>query len=174
MTQYARPDSDISATNWTGAYTAIDEETPNDSDYITGSDSANGTDEVGLSNVTDPASSADHVIKFRARQSGTPGHQRYLDVSLVQGSTVIASHATVTLDGSTWTDYSKTLSSAEADAITDYTDLRLHITSSGDVGTPAGSRRSVYVSWVVFEVPDASGGSSNAPRAKHHYGMRRN
>ena len=157
MTQYARPDSDISATNWTGAYTAIDEETPNDSDYITGSSSANGTDEVGLSNVTDPASSANHVIKFRARQSGTPGHQRYLTLVLCQGSTGIAITPTATLDGSTWTDYSYTLSSAEADALTDYTDLRLRIISSGDVGAPSGSRRSVYVSWVDFEVPDVAG-----------------
>ena len=173
MTQHARPDSDESASNWTGSYTAIDEETPGDADYIEGSEYANGTCEKGLSNVTDPASSTGHTIKFRARQSAAPGFQRYLDVSLVQGTSVIASHSTVTLSGSAWVDYSYTLSSGEADSITDYTDLRLRFTSTGDTGTPAPNRRAVYVSWADFEIPDASGGSDALPMAMHHYRQRR-
>lgn len=153
MGQFARPDADISATNWTGAYTAIDEVSYDDADYLTGANSANGTCEKGLSNVTDPASSSGHVVRFRAWQENNT-HQRTLSVVLVQGSTVISTYAAFDLVKGVATSYSWTLSAGEADSITNYSDLRLRFTSGGTVSTPAPSRSTVYVSWAELEVPN--------------------
>ena len=155
MAQYARPDSDVSASNWTGSYTAIDESSYDDADRLLGADNANGTTEKGLSDVTDPAASSGHVVRFRAWQENN-SHQRTLSVVLVQGSTVISTYAAFNLVKGTATSYSWTLSSAEADAITDYTDLRLRFKSDGTVSTPPSSRSEVYVSWAELEVPDST------------------
>lgn len=153
--QYGRPDSDITQTNWSGGYGTIDEVTYNDSDYITGSSSANGTAEYGLSNVTDPVSSSTHVVRFRAWQQNNT-KVRTLNAYLYQGATLVSSYpSTITLVKGTPTAYNWTLSSGEADAITNYTDLRVRFVSGGDVGTPAPNRSSVYVSWSELEVPDA-------------------
>lgn len=154
--QYARPDSDIQQTNWSGGYGTIDETTYNDADYITGSSSANGTAIYGLSNVTDPEVGTGHVVRFRAWQQDKT-HQRTLSAYLYQGDTKISEHGSnpITLVKGTQTAYSWTLSEAEANNIADYTDLRIWFTSGGEVGTPAVSRSAVYVSWAELEVPGA-------------------
>lgn len=155
MAQIARPDSDVSSSiYWSGSYTLIDEVTPDDGDYLTCGNNGNGTTEKGLSNVGDPGSSADHIVRFRAWQSQNT-KQRGLTVTLVQGSTVIATYATGDLIRNSPTAYSFTLTGDEADSITDYSDLRLRFTSTGDVGTPTYQRAYVYVSWAEFEVPEA-------------------
>ena len=158
MPQYARPDSDVTQTNWSGGYGVIDEESASDADYITGADDANGTAEYGLSEVTDPTSGADHTVRFRAWQENQT-FQRTLTVSLIEGSTVRSSYnggAAFNLVKGTPTAYDWTLSEAEADNISDYTDLRVRFVSAGDVGTPASSRSYVYVSWAELEVPAAA------------------
>ena len=125
-------------------------------DYITGANSANGTAEYGTSNVSDPSSSSTHTVKFRAWQQNN-SKVRTLNAYLYQGGTLISSYpSTITLVKGTPTAYEWTLSSGEADAITDYSDLRVRFVSGGDVGTPAPDRSSVYVSWAVLEVPDAT------------------
>jgi hypothetical protein len=163
--QFARPDSDVSFSNWTGSYTAIDEETASDSDYITGTDDANGTAEVGLSDVTDPAVGTGHTFRFRARKEASGGHTRGVTVGLYDGATLIGSYAVTDLPA-TFTAYSYTLSEAEANNITDYSDLRLRFTSTGTTSTPAPNRRYVYLSWAELEVPDA--GSAPTPRSATH------
>ena len=155
MAQYARPDSDITFSNWTGSYTAIDEASYDDGDYIQGANNNNGSAEVGLSDVADPVSSSDHVLRFRAWQQNNTKN-RQLTAYLFQGTTQIASYACGNLVKDTPTAYSYTLTGAEADSITDYTDLWLRFTSYGDVGTPASQRSYVYVSWTELEVPDSS------------------
>lgn len=155
MTQYARPDSDISATSWTGAYSTIDEVSYSDADYLQGAENANGTAEKGLSDVTDPVSSSDHIVRFRAWQENDT-HQRTLSVILVQGSTTISTYVAFNLVKGTATSYSWTLSPAEADAISNYTDLRIRFTSGGTVSIPTSSQSDVFVSWAELEVPDAS------------------
>ena len=154
MTQYARPNSDGLFQYWSGSYTDIDEVTYSDADYITGDEDENGTSQVGLSNVTDPNSSVGHTVKFRAWQEDQ-ADQRTLKVELLQGSTVISTYTAFNLVKGTPTAYSWTLSSGEADNITDYTDLVLRFTSAGDVTPPPATRAFVYVSWAVLEVPDA-------------------
>ena len=172
MAQYGRPNSDVSQSGWTGSYTAIDEAAYSDADYITGAADANGTAVHGLSSVSDPVSSANHTVRFRAWQQNN-AFQRYLQVELLQDTTVISSYpSTITLVKGTATAYNWTLSSGEADAITDYGALRLRFTSTGDVGTPAPNRSEVYVSWAELEVPDAPAGSGK-PAHMDHYGRLR-
>jgi len=145
MSQFARPDSDISAGSWATAplYAKIDEVTYSDADYISVTSNAN-TCELGLSTVTDPVSSASHIVRFRSRKAlqGTS-----VTVTLMDGATTIRSFAQAL--GNTSTAYSFTLTSGEADNIGDYSDLRLKLTSAiGRVG-------SVFISWAELEVPDA-------------------
>lgn len=158
MAQYLRPDSDVSLTNWTGSYTAIDEASYSDSDYITGAEASSGTAVIGLSNPSgDPALDTGHVVRFRAWQENAK-KVRTLVVALYQGTTLISAYnggSAITLVKGTPTAYSWTLSEAEAGNITDYTDLRLWFTSGGDTGTPASQRSYVYVSWAELETPDA-------------------
>jgi hypothetical protein len=125
--QLAAPTSDISAGNWlrssdntgTGLYTMLDEATFSDTDYVyVNSDS---TMEVKFASVSDPATSSGHKVRYRIKGNGVAT----ITVSLRQGSgTEIASWAHTTASTSV-TAYEQTLSSGQADSITDYADLRL-------------------------------------------------
>lgn len=162
MAQFARPDSIITANSWTGAATAIDESTPSDADFIFSPNNPNSSVEIGLSNVTDPQSSTGHTLRVRLTQGdadgSTPdagGTATQYGIALYQGITLIAQTTAVgTTSPTTWTTISTTLSGAQADAITDYTDLRVQVNATGGAGNPA-NRRNVAVSWVELEVPDA-------------------
>jgi hypothetical protein len=121
--QYARPDTDISAGGWlpssgSDLYAMVDETTPSDSDFIY--TFSLGACEVALSPLVDPGVHTDHVVKYRAQGDDATD----LAVSLKQGSTTIASW-TETNASSTVTTYTHTLTTDEAEDITDYTDLRL-------------------------------------------------
>lgn len=157
MAQYARPDSDIQQTNWSGGYTTIDDETFNDTDYITGAKDANGTAIYGLSNVDDPGVGTGHTVRFRSWQQNND-NQRTLAIDLYQGSTKISGLAAFNVTKGYAVSGAWTLTSTEADNITDYTDLRIWFTSGGDIGAPARDRNEVYVTWAELEVPDASTG----------------
>ncbi len=153
MTQYARPDASGVLSNFTGAYTAIDETTPSSADYITGAGNANGSAIFGLSNVTDPVASSGHVIRYQAWQENAT-HQRTLAVHLIQGSSVVASAAAFNLVKGSATTYSATMSATEADAISDYTDLHIRFISGGTVSSPTASQSDVFVSWFELATPD--------------------
>lgn len=127
--QLIRTGTDISAGSWTPStgsdlYAMLDETIPpNDTDYIS-VPSGSSTAEVKLTTGSDPSSSIGHTIRYRAKNNGSGS----LTVYLYQGATLIATH------NPTLTDYYQTyiwtISGAEADSITDYTDLRLRFTSS--------------------------------------------
>lgn len=160
MAQFARPDSIITAGSWTGAATDIDESVASDADFIFSPNNPNNTVEIGLSNVSDPSSSSGHVLRVRLTQGdadgSTPdagGTATTYRIQLFQGITALTDSGTVTSPG-TWTTIAYTLTGTEADAITDYTDLRVQITATGGSGSPA-NRRNVAVSWVELEVPTA-------------------
>jgi hypothetical protein len=124
-TRYARPSSDITDGAWTpstGAdlYAMLDEETASDTDYIL--TAASSTCQIGLSAVTDPATSSGQVLMYRAQSS--TGNT--LIARLKQGATTIAS-ATHTNVPATWTDYMLTQTAGECDAITNYSDLRIEL-----------------------------------------------
>lgn len=126
--RYARPVSDASAGSWLPSsgidlFDMLDEEEPADADYIYAT--APSVCEVALGPVQDPQSSSGHKVSFRVPDGFVPFGA--LTVSLRQGaSTEIASWTVPSpVAGTT---YSYTLSGAQADAITDYTDLRLRFT----------------------------------------------
>jgi hypothetical protein len=79
-----------------------------------------GSLEVGMAALSDPASSSNHTVSFRARYAaGATGGT--LTTTVKQGDTTIASwEDELTAD---WADYSHTLTSGEADDITDYAEL---------------------------------------------------
>ena len=158
MAQYARPDSDVSDGRWlnsadnsTNLYSYIDESSVSDDDYIWVEDEWGSTDicTVGLGDVTDPSSASDHKFTVRSRENGGSSSVE-MTVTLLQGTTVIKSV-------SFYPDYAfsnttTTLSSVEANSITDYTDLRLKIQAVDGMGMGTFTE----VSWAYFECPDAS------------------
>lgn len=111
-------------TNSGNIYSILDEVTPgNDTDYITSSTSGSEFS-VALQSVTDPLTSSEQILRYRARSiSGNS-----LIVTLKQGATTIATrtHTGVT---SEFKEYNMILSAAECNAITNYNDLRVHMSS---------------------------------------------
>jgi len=123
------PNADVTSGLWlpitSGAslYSMIDETVLSDTDYIFSSTTPiNDMCEVKLSGLSDPVMSSDHVVVYRYWNEG--GGSCSLTVSLYQGASLI----TETVHDNVGTDpitSSFTLTSGQADSITDYTDLRL-------------------------------------------------
>jgi len=165
-TQYARPDQDVSKENWDDAaggdndnilYDEVNESSRNDANYATSGSlsflDTTETWEAGLSNVVDPQSSSNHIVRYTYRKNASGGNVINLTVRLMQGTTQIASW-THTGIGTGFTLATQTLSAAEADSITDYSDLRLRFIATYSSGIVA---RSAQVSWAELEVPPATG-----------------
>ncbi len=152
MAQYARPSSDISAGVWSAStgsdlYAMIDEVSASDSDYIYGTSDGGTYCEVKLSGVTDPVSAVSHVVRVRGYTEWIGGAT--LTTTLRQGSsTQIAQWNDSTSDS--WTTFTHTLTSGEANNITDYSDLRLRFQSTTTF------TNEYRVSWAEFECPDAA------------------
>lgn len=158
MAQFARPSSDVSTGSWTTTplWSKVDEVTASDSDFISSDNNTSGdTCQLGLSSVTDPGLSTGHVVRYRYRKSGSGGHTIDVVVELRQGATLIASQSHSNI-GNTFTAGSFTLSTSEANAITDYSALQLHFIRNGDTGGSPGNRRSLEISWAELEVPDVN------------------
>jgi hypothetical protein len=152
--QFARPDGTVApGGSWTavGAATlheAVDEVTANDdTDYMNAT--VNTTDELTLAAVTDPAVGTGHVIRYRMVTFGGGAKER-VTVQLYQGTTLIAeTNANQSRDA--YTTFTYNLLTPEADAITDYGDLRFRVVSSSVDGG-----ESVRVTWAELEVPSAA------------------
>lgn len=138
MAQFARPSADTVRTGWTdqgggttNIYTTIDEASASDADYIkTPTPPGANEFETLLTAVTDPLSSTGHIMRWRRRKQPASGSaQINLTARLLQGGTQITSQSDTNLPG-TFTDTSYTLSGAEADAITNYADLRLEFVAA--------------------------------------------
>lgn len=148
--QVAVPSSDITTGAWTDIgssphYECLNESVASDGDYVQLNNQTANTFEVKLSAVDDPLSNVNHVVTSRVRKLGTGTIS--LTGYLMQGSTQIATWS-ISLSSS-FTNTTYTLSSSEADAITDYGDLRTRYT-----GTCASATRYIAVSWVKLETPD--------------------
>lgn len=123
------PASDISVGAWTteiggttNLYTSVDETSANDADYIQSEAApAASAVQIKLATMTDPAVSYGHYVTYRIQKIGSG--QINMVVRLKQGTTTIASWSHTNIDSAV-TEYTQTLSTAEADSITDYTDLR--------------------------------------------------
>lgn len=167
MTQYARPNTDISKTGWTGVsdntnlYNNIDESSASEADYNYSTHNAIRTYECKLSGVSDPSSGSGHVVSYRIAASdssgsipgsGDSGNSLDVAISVYQGTTLIATTTiTVPEDPETQT---LTLSSGEANAITDYSDLRIRFVTTASGGS-GSSRRGMAVFWCELAVPNA-------------------
>jgi len=146
--QFARPDSDISLSGWTDpSYSKINEVTTDDDTSYT-EKTGLGTLEVGLSDITDPNSSAGHVIRSRVKQQTGSAGPEYMTCELYQGAILIASYTSAKLARGAYTSLEYTLTALEADSITNYNDLRFRFTSD------QGASEVVRLSWAEFEVPD--------------------
>ena len=129
------------------------------SDYIQGVVSAEEGSPVGpaiftLSNVTDPETASNHKIKYTAMSveagmGGGPG----LTIALFEGTTQRHTTTNNSVDSSSATAYTITLSDAEANSISDYDNLLLRVTTASTTGDDA-----IYVFVMYLEVPDVSAG----------------
>ncbi len=125
--RYARPASTISAGPWlpsSGSDLAamIDEPSADSADYIY-TESA-GAVEIKLAAVEDPGTSSNQVLRYQIWSLTSSGGV----MRLKQGATVIAMWLHASLP-TVPTIYAQTLTSAECDSITDYTDLRFEFTA---------------------------------------------
>lgn len=138
MAQFARPDSDVSVGAWTtdaggttNLFQSIDESSASESDYIRSELApSSSVYECGLSNLVDPLSSAGHVVRYRYQKDAAGGATINLVVQLRQGASTVIASATHNGISETITAGSFTLSSGEADSITDYTDLRIRFSAT--------------------------------------------
>jgi len=153
MAQFGYPTSDITVGSWTNVggptshWDCLNEVSYSDSDYIQANNVTANVCEVQVNTLTDPVSSVNHIVHLRVQKAGSGTIT--LNVALVENTTVRATRS-ITLTTS-WVDRSFTLTDAEADAITDYTNLRIRFTA-----TCASSSRYVRVSWANVEVPDVA------------------
>lgn len=138
MPQFARPDADTTIGNFqdngggtTNIFQTIDEASANDTDFIRSPTSpASEVYVCRLSDVTDPVSSSNHVMRMRTStdldaQESLDFTQQLRMTYVNEGSqgTLIATQSRTGVSSTTWTTSTYTLSGAEADAITDYTAL---------------------------------------------------
>lgn len=167
MVQTARPDADISnGGGWIplgggDLYVEVDEAvSAHDSNTTRLQTPAGPTGGCNcvlrLSDVTDPVSSTGHVLRIAVQNLATPSQMDY-SILLKQGASTRATW-TFSWTSSSYgspTDY--TLSGAEADSITDYTDLTLDITCTQVSGSNTRGR----ISAIEFEVPDAGAAATS-------------
>ena len=175
MTQYARPVSDKAEDgNWASTdesggsavfYSAIDESSASDSDYITGDGSSGSAIQIDFeltNGLTDPSATTGHKLIFRYNTDGS-STDATLTVRLMEGSTIRMSDAVDVSEVSSYTTrtYAPTNTTG---SIGSYDNMFLRIIfEDGDASD------NVYISQAYVEVPDASSGSSIAPIAMNHY-----
>lgn len=152
--QYARPNEDISTGSWTTStgtsyFALIDEVTPADGDYVRGTNGA-GTLEVKLSSVTDPGVGTGHILRVRIESTGS-GAPEKIDIDLYQGTTLIE-NVFINLGPNRGSYVTESATLANADNITDYSDLRIRF-----IEDTFGNGENVDISWAELEVPEAAG-----------------
>ncbi len=170
MAQFARPDSDVSAGGWepqggpSTLWEAVDEVSPSDTDYIEALNGENITCELGLTTLTDPggsSSGADYHLRVRMQGTGSGGPERLM-ILLFEGATQRAASGNFA-SRAAWTTQTYTLTAGEADAISNFADLRVKLTSSNLAET-----EDMWASWVEFEIPSPPAGGL-VLLATHHY-----
>ena len=106
-------------------FASIDEAVPDDIDFIRSGLAPNLDEfEISLGNLTDPQNASGHILRLRCRKDQAGGNRIDLVISLYQGETLIAQRALSDIEASEVT-YTFSLADAEAELITDYTDLRI-------------------------------------------------
>ena len=177
MTQYALPNGNSGVTNWIEGVGDADADWFDELDegFGAGRGSGSGPDdattawttplhpaneaiEVTLAAVADPLTAAGHIMLGRFAKNLAIGEQIDVTLQLYQTTTLIASVAATGLP-STYSTLTYTLSAAEANAITDYSALRLRAIGNAP---GAGTTRRAICSALEFECP-----SQNLTRGQH-------
>ncbi len=162
MAQFARPVSTVSAGLWepqggpSSLWECLDEVSPSDTDYIEALNGENTTCELGITSLSDPGGSstgADYHLRVRMQGTGSGGPER-IRIALFEGATQRATSGSFTSRAS-WTTQTYTLTAGEADSISDFTDLRIKLTSSNLAAT-----EDMWASWAEFEIPDVITGAA--------------
>lgn len=159
MTQTAYAIADETTTGWetqaggtTNLYQVIDEVIPSGTDYINNATFGNAA-RFTLGSLTDPASSSGHVISWRAAWLDGSGDITWT-LKLKEGtSTRVTRTLTAEIAVIGFADATYTLTSGEADSITNYANLKLEFQVTASLGD-----EQVGIAWAVFEVPDPAGG----------------
>jgi len=140
--QFARPFVDISFGGWapevegspsfagspTELWPMIDEASADDSDFIhSGPAPSDDACEVRLEELGDPASSANHIVRYRYAKNVDAG-QIDLTVALMEGAVERASWSHTDISA-TLTTAEQTLTAEQADSIGSYGNLRLRFTA---------------------------------------------
>jgi hypothetical protein len=151
------PDGDLITANWNVQgealhYLAIDEPAPHVPTDIIWSSTSGAWYECSLSDSPDPNSSATHTINVVLWSDLAPAT---FQIRLSQGSTIIANW--VQSHTGTYTAYSYDLTTAQADAITNYNDLKLRIRHNVNAFNA--------VSMMNLTIPTASGPSPSVNKA---------
>ncbi|MBU0962278.1 MAG: right-handed parallel beta-helix repeat-containing protein [Nanoarchaeota archaeon] len=161
-TQYARPNQDVSKSGtplWTDGgslevdtilWNSMDEVSQDgDTSYAIGV-SGSLIFRINLTDVTDPYTNTGHIVHIYAKSVGS-GAPEKVDIYLYQGTTLIATVANNWAPGrGAYADAAYTLSTTEADAITDYSNLIVQV----DMDT-IGSGENMRVTQIYIETPDA-------------------
>jgi hypothetical protein len=134
--QFGRPEADISAGTWTkednsgtDLWQAIDETSANDSDYVKSALAPSAdTFEVRLSDLSDPLSTNEHIVRTRIGKSASGTID--LVVSLRQGASTEIAAWTYPNIAEAATTIEETLTEGQRDAITDWADLRLRFVAT--------------------------------------------
>lgn len=141
MAQFGRPSADTyNADGWvdealttTTIYDGIDETTASDADYIqTALAPTSDVYVTALTTIEDPVSSTGHTVRWRQGKDAAGGATINLTVELRQGyvnegtpGTLIATCQSAGVVEDTFTDKTYALTTAQADAITNYGSLYL-------------------------------------------------
>jgi len=136
MAQNIKPVSDVADGDWIASVgnnlaAVLDEAVQDDTDYIYVSGTSTTGAQVELADATDPSRADAHIVSYRV----TGNNQANLIVSLLENTNVRATWIENTVP-SEYTNYARTLTNAEADSITDYTDLRLLFELEQDTTAP--------------------------------------
>lgn len=171
MTQFAIPTSDIAQDAWIegvgdgdgDAFDELDEGidggTPDDDTTYWQSPSNPSTGDaircavalkISGAALEDPGVNIGHILKARCRKDAAGGRTMDVVVRLFEGVTQRASASLANITDA-WTTISVTLTAAEADAITDYTNLRIEVDPNS---SPPGAARRLFCTAMEFEFPD--------------------
>lgn len=166
MAQILLPDQDIATGTWsaTPLWSKVDDDSTvnasgDGTTILSGNNTSPDNADLGLTSGSDPGASTNHILRARWNKDSSGGHSINAVLELWEGTpgtgTLIAT-LSVTGIGATEQEDTYTLSSAEADSITDYSNLNLRVSRQGDTGGNPNDRRSLVVDLVEFEIPDAA------------------
>jgi len=159
MAQYGRPNSVVTVSTWyesagssqTNIYTAIDETTRSDTDYIYSTPDGTTTTacKIGLSSLNEPSVNTGHILRYTYLRSKTNK-----DITMVArlidstyGTIAIWTH---TNPGDTFSLAEQTLTETQAGNISNYTTLAIEF----EVTVAAIGGGNIQVSWAEFQIPD--------------------